>query len=130
MIGLVTLVVTDYDDAIDFFVSALGFTLVEDTPMDEGKRWVVVHPPGDGGAALLLARAATPAEQAHVGDQTGGRVAFFLDTDDFERDHRRMRAAGVRFLEEPRHEPYGTVAVFEDCCGNRWDLIEPAPENP
>ena len=127
MIGLMTLVVDDYDRAIDFYVRAVGFELVEDTPMEDGKRWVVVRPPGDGGAGLLLARAANAAESARVGDQTGGRVAFFLDTGDFAAQHGRMVAAGVVFLEEPRHEPYGTVAVFEDAFGNRWDLIEPAP---
>jgi len=127
MIGLVTLVVDDYDRAIDFYVRAVGFELVEDTPMEEGKRWVVVRPPGGGGAGLLLARAANAAEAARVGDQTGGRVGFFLETEDFAAQHGRMVSAGAVFLEEPRHEPYGTVAVFEDALGNRWDLIEPAP---
>jgi catechol 2,3-dioxygenase-like lactoylglutathione lyase family enzyme len=129
-LGLVTLVVREYDEAIAFFVDLLGFELVEDTALDEGKRWVVVAPPGGRGAALLLARAATGRERERVGDQTGGRVALFLFTDDFAGDHQRMLAAGVIFLEPPRHEPYGTVAVFEDLYGNRWDLIEdrgPAP---
>jgi len=124
-IASVTLVVGDYDAAIAFYVDAIGFTLVEDTDLGGGKRWVLVGPPGDRGASLLLAEASTAAEAARVGDQTGGRVMLFLETEDFARDHTRMRAAGVTFLEEPRHEPYGTVAVFEDLYGNRWDLIEP-----
>jgi catechol 2,3-dioxygenase-like lactoylglutathione lyase family enzyme len=120
----VTLVVRDYDEAIRFYVDAVGFSVREDTDLGGGKRWVVVAPP-DGGTGLLLARAAGPEQEARVGDQTGGRVAFFLETDDFTRAHARMIAAGVRFLEEPRHEPYATVAVFEDLYGNRWDLLEP-----
>jgi catechol 2,3-dioxygenase-like lactoylglutathione lyase family enzyme len=123
-LALATLVVARYDDAIDFFVARLGFELVEDTPLPGGKRWVVVRPPGGPGPGLLLARAATPAQQARVGNQTGGRVAFFLATDDFARDHERLVQAGVRFVEGPRHEAYGTVAVFEDLYGNRWDLVE------
>ncbi|HEY2428624.1 MAG TPA: VOC family protein [Acidimicrobiales bacterium] len=126
MIALVTLVVDDYDAAIEWYTTALGFELAEDTPMEDGKRWVVVRPRRAGGTGLLLARADNPAQAARVGDQTGGRVAFFLETDDFARDHARMREVGVSFLEEPRHEPYGTVAVLEDCYGNRWDLIQPA----
>ena len=124
-IGLVTLVVGDYDAAIDFYVNALGFRLVEDTRLDAQKRWVVVAPPGAQETGLLLARAATARQQERVGDQTGGRVGLFLYTDDIAGDHERMRAAGVRFTEPPRHEPYGTVAVFEDLYGNRWDLIQP-----
>ena len=121
-IGLVTLVVRDYDEAIAWYVNALGFTLVEDA--DQGaKRWVTVAPSG-GGPRLLLARATTPEQEARIGDQTGGRVGFFLHTDAFDADHARMNAAGVRFLEEPRREPYGSVAVFEDLYGNRWDLLE------
>jgi catechol 2,3-dioxygenase-like lactoylglutathione lyase family enzyme len=120
----VTLVVRDYDEAIRFYVDAVGFVLREDSDLGDGKRWVVVAPP-DGGAGLLLARASGADQKARVGDQTGGRVAFFLETDDFGRDHARMVAAGVRFLEEPRHEPYATVAVFEDLYGNRWDLLQP-----
>jgi len=123
-LGLVTLVVGDYDEAVSFFVERLGFELVDDTPLGEGKRWVVVGPPG-GGAALLLARAANPSQRAAIGSQTGGRVAFFLEAGDFAADHARLLAAGVRFVEEPRHEPYGTVAVFEDLYGNRWDLVQP-----
>ncbi|MFH9979117.1 VOC family protein [Streptomyces sp. NPDC017179] len=127
-IALVTLVVDDYDEAIRFYTGALGFRLAEDAPRPDGSRWVVVEP-GDGtGTALLLARARTGAQQARVGDQTGGRVGFFLHTGDFARDHARMRAAGVTFLEEPRQEPYGTVAVFEDLYGNRWDLLQPAAD--
>ncbi|MFE3070477.1 VOC family protein [Streptomyces sp. NPDC059247] len=131
-IALVTLVVRDYDEAIAFYTDALGFDLVEDTDRGGGTRWVVVRPPGAAGvggvgnAGLLLARAKNDAEQASVGNQTGGRVGFFLHTDDFARDHTRMTAAGVKFLEEPRHEPYGSVAVFEDLYGNRWDLLQPA----
>lgn len=126
-IALITLVVRDYDDAIAFYTGALGFELVEDSPREDGGRWVVVRPGGTGaGTALLLARAADGRQEASVGAQTGGRVGFFLHTGNFAGDHARMRAAGVRFLEEPRHEPYGTVAVFEDLYGNRWDLLQPA----
>lgn len=117
-----TLVVRDYDEAIRFYVEGLGFTLVEDTPQ-EGKRWVVVS--AGGGASLLLAEATTEEQKARVGDQTGGRVGFFLETDDFARDHAAMSARGVRFAEAPREEDYGTVAVFLDLYGNRWDLLEP-----
>ncbi|WP_405499566.1 VOC family protein [Streptomyces niveus] len=124
-IALVTLVVRDYDEAIAFYTESLGFDLVEDTDRGDGSRWVVVRPPG-GEGALLLARAADDAQRGRVGAQTGGRVGFFLHTDDFARDHARMLAAGVRFLEEPRHEPYGSVAVFEDLYGNLWDLLQPA----
>lgn len=127
-IALVTLVVRDYDEAIAFCTRALGFVLAEDTDRGDGSRWVVVRPSGaaDGGTGLLLARAKDDAQLARVGGQTGGRVGFFLYTEDFARDHARMTAAGVRFLEEPRHEPYGSVAVFEDLYGNRWDLLQPA----
>jgi catechol 2,3-dioxygenase-like lactoylglutathione lyase family enzyme len=122
-IGLVTLLVADYDEAIGFYVGKLGFDLVEDTPMGS-KRWVVVRPPG-AQTGLLLARAADEAQASRVGDQTGGRVGFFLNVDDFAAAHARMIAAGVRFLEAPRHEPYGSVAVFEDLYGLRWDLLGP-----
>lgn len=126
-IALITLVVRDYDDALAFYTGALGFELVEDTDRGDGSRWVVVRPRGAGaGTGLLLARAAGSAQEASVGAQTGGRVGFFLHTEDFAADHARMRDAGVRFLEEPRYEPYGTVAVFEDLYGNRWDLLQPA----
>jgi len=120
---LTALLVRDYDEAIDFYVRKVGFDLVEDTDQGGGKRWVVVRPPGSD-AALLLARA-TGEQTARIGDQAGGRVMLFLQTDDFARDHARMAAAGVRFLEAPRHEPYGSVAVWEDLYGTKWDLIEP-----
>jgi catechol 2,3-dioxygenase-like lactoylglutathione lyase family enzyme len=123
-LGLVALVVRDYDEAIGFYVGKLGFELVEDRPVG-AKRWIVVVPPG-GGACLLLARAVGEEQVAAIGNQTGGRVFLFLETDDFARDHARMQSRGVRFLEAPRHETYGTVAVFEDLYGNRWDLIERA----
>ena len=125
-LGAVTLLVREYDDAIAHYCGDLGFDLLEDTDLGGGKRWVRVAPPGSVGASLLLARAATPEQVAAVGHQTGGRVAFFLQTDDFWRDHARYQQAGVRFLEDPRVEPYGTVAVFEDRHGLTWDLIEPA----
>ena len=124
-IGLVTLVVADYDEAIAFYVDRLGFVLVTDEQQGEGKRWVVVAPRGGGGAGLLLARAVEPRQANVIGCQTGGRVAFFLTTDDFARDHGAFTAQGVHFREVPRREPYGTVAVFEDLYGNAWDLIEP-----
>ncbi|MEV1160012.1 VOC family protein [Micromonospora chokoriensis] len=124
-LGLVALLVREYDEAIDFYVGGLGFELVEDTPRPDGSRWVVVRPAGAQETALLLARASTVEQQARVGDQTGGRVGLFLYTEDFARDHARMVAAGVRFLEEPRHEAYGSVAVFVDLYGNRWDLLQP-----
>lgn len=117
------LLVRDYDDSIRFFTGALGFDLLEDEPRENGKRWVRVAPPGGSGAALLLARAATPAQERAVGNQSGGRVFLFLRTSDFDGDHARMLAAGVRFTEAPRHESYGTVAVFLDLYGNKWDLI-------
>ncbi len=115
--------VRDYDKAIAWFTRALGFTLVEDTDLGGGKRWVLVELPG-GGTRLLLARAATPEQTALIGKQGGGRVFLFLETDDFARDHAAFVDRGVRFVEAPRHESYGTVAVFEDLYGNRWDLIE------
>lgn len=120
-----TLVVRDYDEAIAWFTGALGFALLEDTPLGGGKRWVRVGPPGSPGATLLLARAATPAQEASIGRQAGGRVFLFLHTDDIRRDRERMEARGVRFRESLRDESYGTVAVFEDLYGNPWDLIEP-----
>ena len=122
----IALVVRDYDEAIAWYTGALGFTLVEDSPREGGKRWVLVAPSGaPGAAALLLARAATPEQVARIGDQAGGRVFLFLHTSDFHRDHAAMRSRGVRFVEAPREEAYGTVAVFEDLYGNRWDLVEP-----
>lgn len=123
----VALLVRDYDEAIAFFTRTLRFRLVRDTPLDDGKRWVLVAPPGAAETALLLARAATPEQEAQVGNQSGGRVWLFLHTDDFRRDHHEMRARGVRFVEEPRDEAYGTVAVFLDLYGNRWDLLQPRP---
>jgi catechol 2,3-dioxygenase-like lactoylglutathione lyase family enzyme len=122
----VALLVRDYDEAIAFYCGKLGFTLVEDTDQPEqAKRWVVVAPPGSNGTTLLLARASTAEQAALVGNQTGGRVFLFLRTDDFWRDHRALLAAGVRFVREPKQEPYGMVAVFEDLYGNRWDLLQP-----
>jgi len=127
-IAHVSLVVSDYDEAIDFFCRRLQFTLVENTPIPaQGKRWVVVAPPGSTGATLLLARAATAEQQAVIGRQTGGRVFLFLETDDFWRDYNRMLGEGIRFARPPRDEPYGTVAVFEDLYGNLWDLIQRSP---
>ena len=124
LIANITLVVSDYDEAIAFYVDALGFELLEDTQLSDMKRWVRVAPPG-AETALLLAKADGPEQAAAIGNQTGGRVGFFLHTDDFARDHAAMLSKGVKFQEEPRHEPYGTVAVFEDPFGNLWDLIEP-----
>jgi catechol 2,3-dioxygenase-like lactoylglutathione lyase family enzyme len=125
-IGSVALLVPDYDEAIAFYVDAVGLALLEDTEQGEGRRWVVVGPGAGHGTSLIIAKADTPEQIARIGDQTGGRVGFFLHTDDFTADHARMAAKGVRFLEEPRHEVYGSVAVFEDHVGNRWDLIQPA----
>lgn len=122
-VALVSLLVADYDEAIAFYVGKLGFTLVEDTDMGGGKRWVVVSP-GTDGTDFLLARAVGDQAEA-IGRQGGGRVWLFLHTDDFQADHARMKAAGVKFLETPRQEAYGTVAVFEDLSGNRWDLVQP-----
>lgn len=123
-LGLVTFVAREYDEAIGFFVGKLDFELVEDTDMGDGKRWVVVAPAS--GASLLIARAVTDAEKASVGKQAGGRVAFFLHTDNFDRDYANWSARGVKFREQPRHEVYGTVAVFEDLYGAPWDLIQQA----
>ncbi len=120
----VAIVVRDYDEAIAWYTDALGFTLVEDRPAAPGKRFVRVAPRG-GGATLLLARAANAEQASRIGNQTGGRVFLFLHTDDFARDYARMQERGVHFVEAPRHEEYGTVVVFEDLYGNRWDLIEP-----
>ena len=123
-LGLVTYVAREYDEAIGFFVGKLGFTLVEDTDMGGGKRWVVVS--AGEGASLLIARADGEQQEASIGNQTGGRVGFFLQTDNFDRDFAEWTARGVVFRELPRHEVYGTVAVFEDVYGNTWDLIQPA----
>ena len=124
-LATVTLIVRDYDEAIVWYTRALGFALAEDTDLGNGKRWVVLKPLADAGARLLLARAVGPEQAARVGDQTGGRVAFFLETSDFAARHAAMVRAGVVFTENPRHEPYGIVAVFRDLYGNLWDLIEP-----
>jgi catechol 2,3-dioxygenase-like lactoylglutathione lyase family enzyme len=124
LISAVSLVVRDYDEAIRFFTDCLRFTLVEDTPMGSGKRWVVVSPHGEKGASLLLAKAVGTEQAARIGDQTGGRVFLFLRTDDFYRDYQYMKAKGVRFTEEPRQESFGTVVVFLDLYGNKWDLVQ------
>lgn len=126
-IAIFTIVVPDYDAGIDFYVNKLGFELLEDTPRSPTKRWVRVAPKG-AETAILLAKADGPAQAAAIGNQTGGRVGFFLHTDDFARDHAAMVANGVTFREDPRYEAYGTVAVFEDPFGNLWDLIEPKPD--
>jgi len=123
-IGLVTLVVDDYDEAISYFTRKLGFALVDDTALEDGKRWVVVAPRG-AESGLLLAKAVNQRQKQAVGAQTGGRVFLFLHTNNFRRDHAAYKERGVTFVEEPRQESYGTVAVFTDLYGNRWDLIEP-----
>ena len=129
-IGLVSLVVNDYDDALAFFVGKLGFNLVEDTFVPEqSKRWVVVAPPGANESRLLLAKASTEDQELRVGSQTGGRVFLFLYTDNVWRDYERYKASGVVFAREPKSEPYGTVAVFKDLYGNLWDLLEPSDSN-
>ena len=128
-IAAVALVVADYDEALAFFTGRLRFEVVEDTPLPGGKRWLLVRPPG-GGTALLLARAVTPEQASRVGDQAGGRVFLFLWTDGFWRDYHDMLSRGVRFTEEPREESYGTVAVFLDLYGNRWDLVQPRHARP
>jgi catechol 2,3-dioxygenase-like lactoylglutathione lyase family enzyme len=120
----IAIVVRDYDEAIAWYTRCLGWKLVEDTDLGQGKRWVLIKPPGEEGAGLLLAKATTPEQLAAVGNQTGGRVFLFLHTDDFRRDYNSMKQQEVAFLSEPRKEPYGTVAVFTDLYGNKWDLIE------
>jgi len=124
-IACITYLVRDYDEAITFFTQMLRFNLVENTDLGNGKRWVLIAPPGARESCLLLAKAATVTQQQGIGAQAGGRVFLFLHTDDFERDYHAMRARGVVFVETPRQEPYGTVAVFEDLYGNRWDLLQP-----
>lgn len=125
-LAMIALVVSDYDEALSFYVGKLGFELIEDTPVPEqNKRWVVVAPPGSA-AHLLLARAANDDQTSRIGNQTGGRVFLFLHSDDFQRDYQRYREAGIEFVRGPLNEPYGTVAVFRDLYGNLWDLIEPA----
>ena len=124
-LATVSLLVADYDEAITFYCDTIGFDLVEDTDMGGGKRWVLVAPRGQAGAQLLLAKAHGEAQQAAVGNQGGGRVMFFLETNNFPKDHAAMIERGVEFLEAPRHEAYGSVAVFQDLYGNKWDLIQP-----
>jgi catechol 2,3-dioxygenase-like lactoylglutathione lyase family enzyme len=127
----VALVVEDYDEAIEFYTKKLHFTLVEDTYQPEqDKRWVVVSPPGSAGTTLLLARASKPEQEAFVGNQTGGRVFLFLNTDDFWRDYNEMVSKGIHFVREPKKETYGTVAVFQDLYGNLWDLLELNADHP
>ncbi|MBI5773355.1 MAG: VOC family protein [Verrucomicrobia bacterium] len=128
-IGHIALVVRGYDEAIAWFTSALQFTLVEDTRLSDTKRWVLVAPPGGQSPCLLLAKAATPEQQSRIGNQTGGRVFLFLHTDDFVRDYEAMKARGVKFVRQPSEESYGTVAVFEDLYGNKWDLLQLKPRN-
>jgi catechol 2,3-dioxygenase-like lactoylglutathione lyase family enzyme len=126
VLGLVSVVVRDYDEALDFYVGVLGFDLVEDTAVPEqSKRWVVVRPPGARHGGILLARASDEEQAAHIGNQTGGRVFLFLYTDDFERDYAAYRDKGVVFVLPPREMPYGKVAVFRDLYGNLWDLLQP-----
>ncbi len=126
-LGMIAVVVDNYDDAIEYYTTALGFTLVEDTKMSETKRWVVVAPDPDQGAALLLAEATTPEQVAAIGNQSGGRVMFFIYTDNFDRDYARMAQHNVAFTEEPRNEDFGKVVVFADKYGNKWDFIERKP---
>lgn len=123
-IAYVAVVVRDYDEAKAYYCGMLGLELIEDTPLPDGKRWVLVAPPGSRETRLLLARAATPEQAKRLGDQTGGRVFLFLHSDDFWRDFRALQDKGVRFCEEPRKESYGLVAVFKDLYGNRWDLLQ------
>ena len=130
-IGLVSLVVREYDEALAFYVGTLGFTLNEDRYVPEqGKRWVTVAPPGSTESRLLLARATGDEQVERVGNQTGGRVFLFLYTDNFERDYLTYKAKGVMFVREPKEEPYGTVAAFKDLYGNSWDLLQPRPPQP
>ncbi|HET9361928.1 MAG TPA: VOC family protein [Vicinamibacterales bacterium] len=129
-IGLVSLVVPEYDEAIAFYVGILGFTLIDDTFVEQNKRWVVVAPPGSIESRLLLARASNPEQSLRIGNQTGGRVFLFLHTDDFSRDYRRYAEKGVTFVGEPKEENYGTVAVFRDPWGNLWDLLQPRSLEP
>lgn len=123
-LALLSLLVRDYDEALAFYVGKLGFSLIEDSELGGGKRWVVVAP-GAAGTRFLLAKAGDDQQMALIGGQGGGRVWLFLHTDAFDADHARFSAAGVKFLEDPRHEVYGSVAVFEDLYGNRWDLLQP-----
>lgn len=130
-IAHIALVVRDYDEAIEFFTTKLKFTLVEDTyQVEQNKRWVVVAPPGSSGTTIVLARASTPGQEMFVGNQAGGRVFLFLRTDDLRRDYEAMVAEGIRFVREPKQQPYGMVAVFEDLYGNLWDLVEYVAGHP
>ena len=127
----IALVVKDYDEAIAFYTEKLNFELIEDTYQPEqDKRWVVVAPPGSNGTTLLLARASKPEQEPFIGNQSGGRVFLFLNTDDFWRDYNAMRAKGIKFVREPKEQDYGTIAVFEDLYGNLWDLLELKPDHP
>lgn len=127
----VAIVVNDYDEAIDFYVNKLQFELIEDTAQpEENKRWVVVAPPNSSGVTLLLAKASKPEQQDFVGNQAGGRVFLFLNTDDFWRDYKRMQSVGIEFVREPKEQEYGTVAVFKDLYGNLWDLLQLKPDHP
>ncbi|ANP76612.1 VOC family protein [Vibrio sp. 10N.222.51.C8] len=127
----IALVVKDYDEALDFYVNKLKFDLIEDTYLpEEDKRWVVVAPPNSTGVSLLLARASKPEQLDFIGNQAGGRVFLFLNTDDFWRDYERMTSLGINFVREPKEQGYGTVAVFEDLYGNLWDLLQLNPEHP
>jgi catechol 2,3-dioxygenase-like lactoylglutathione lyase family enzyme len=127
-IGYITLVVRDYDEAIAYFTQTLGFSLIEDSPSKDrqgrNKRWVLISPPGSTGTQILLAKASSEEEETRIGNQTGSRVFLFLQTDNFRRDYNAMRAKGVKFTREPKEEQYGTVAVFEDLYGNKWDLLQ------
>lgn len=123
-LAYVTVVVREYDEALAYFINVLGFELVENTPLDPEKRWILIAPPGSQSTRLLLARGATPEQVSRIGNQTGGRVFLFLHTDDFWRDYQAMKERGVNFKEAPREESYGTVAFFEDIYGNRWDLLQ------
>lgn len=125
-LATVTVLAPSYAEGLAFFCDALGFAIVEDVALGAGKRWVIVEPPGGGGAAVLIAVPGDERQRARVGDQTGGRVGFFLHTDDFPTDYEALRRRGLKFLETPRREPYGLVAVFADPWGGKWDLIEPA----
>jgi catechol 2,3-dioxygenase-like lactoylglutathione lyase family enzyme len=125
-IAHLTIIVRNYDEALKFYAQKLGFQLLQDTPLPDNKRWILVAPPESRGAALLLAEADTPEQSLAIGNQTGGRVFLFLHTDDFWREYNAYQSRGVRFLESPREESYGTVAVFEDLYGNKWDLLQPA----
>ncbi|HEX8901661.1 VOC family protein [Vitreimonas sp.] len=123
-LGMLSLLVRDYDEAIAYYTQTLGFTLIEDTALNPTKRWVVVAPSTESGARLLLAKAGSDTQQAYIGNQTGGRVFLFLYVSDFDATYTRYRSAGVRFIETPRQEAFGKVVVFEDLYGNRWDMIE------